>query len=198
MQLAAMAPMVSMAPMASMVSLDKLEGRFAFLLIWLISAVAFDCRYHRIPNPLVASGIALALTVQILFWGLAEGFATALSGSMVGLLVFLPLYLLRALGAGDVKLMALVGAFLGPREVLYASFWVVFLGGICALVVTVWRGNSMRLAQNLVGLFRLSVARGLGGLTPSVELPGKQSAGKLPYAVPIALGTLVFLFVGTP
>ena len=79
----------------------------------LIAAVS-DYRTRRIPNELVLAGAAAGLLGNTLFSTLPlDGFVTALQGLATGLAAFLPLYLLRLMGAGDVKLMAMVGAFLG-------------------------------------------------------------------------------------
>ncbi len=108
------------------------------LLALLLAATWFDVRSHRIPNKLVFWG---ALAGVLLHVALPEGrgfisslpgglgFLDALAGLGIGLAVFLPVYLLRAMGAGDVKLMAMVGAFLGPEQIWGAMLGVALAGG---------------------------------------------------------------------
>lgn len=99
------------------------------------------------------------------------------------------MYWLRAMGAGDVKLMAMVGAFLGPSEVLGVVLATFVAGGVMALAVVLWSRQLANLLQNiklvlLGGLVKLSA----GKLPLMNDLP--VSVGKLPYAVAITVGTL--------
>src|SRR5512146_2921662 len=87
----------------------------------LLAAVRKDVRHHRIPNSLVFSGAALGILLNVLMpegAGFAAGYIPggggllyAVGGFAIGMAALLPMYLLRAMGAGDVKLMAMVGAF---------------------------------------------------------------------------------------
>ena len=58
-------------------------------------------------------------------------------GLFVGLAVFFPLFALGAMGAGDVKLMAAVGAWIGAKPILYVALYGSVAGGVLALVVAV-------------------------------------------------------------
>src|SRR3990170_3814958 len=96
-----------------------LETRIAVLLLLVFAAMLFDIRWHRIPNWLVFAGLLMGVgfhTLTSYGWGLGY----ALKGAAVGFGLFLPLYMLRVMGAGDVKLMTMVGAFLGPASALGA------------------------------------------------------------------------------
>ena len=167
----------------------------------LSSAVWHDVRARRIPNRLVVAGTASALLLHLLLpagAGLfiapagSPGVLVSLAGCGAGLLLLLPFYALRTMGAGDVKLMAMVGAFLGPGQVLGATLLSMLAGGVLALAVALWSGQLSKVVGN-VGLMLWSAAtRGMGGTDPRFDAP-TSITGKLPYAIAIACGTLAQL-----
>jgi prepilin peptidase CpaA len=120
-----------------------------------------------------------------------------LGGLALGLALFLPLYALRAMGAGDVKLLAMVGAFVGPNDIWQTALASLFVGGALAVIYVFFKGTVRRLMQNLSTLFRQSVISTMVGSMPSLRVDASQTAGRLPYAVAIALGTIIFLFLRT-
>ncbi len=163
----------------------------ALLLLFLAGAVITDLRARIIPNILVLAG---ALT-GILLAGLHPdgiGFLRALGGLALGLAILLPLYLLRAMGAGDVKLMAMTGAFIGPAAIVEAVLWVMLAGGALTLVFALRRGVARRMAANLRDMF-FSAAASVQIRTLPDFSAGPQTAARLPYAVAIALGVAAFL-----
>jgi prepilin peptidase CpaA len=161
------------------------------LLLGLLGiAVASDLRRHRIPNFLVALGLALGLASQAYSGGLS-GLANGALGLLVGFGVFLPLYALGGMAAGDVKLMAMVGSFLTPHDALWAALFSLMAGGLCGLLIVLVRGQLLQ----TLGRYRLMLmARAY--FAPAVD----EVAGKpFPYSVAILLGTLssgYFFLVG--
>jgi prepilin peptidase CpaA len=102
--------------------------------------------------------------------------------------MLLPLYILRATGAGDVKLMAMVGAYLGPWGVASAALLSFIAGGALALAVALGRGALGQLLANLrTMLFGTLLSAMTTGKT-TITAPA-VSVGKLPYGVAIAIGT---------
>ncbi len=85
------------------------------LLCFVLVAGAYDLRFRRIPNWLNLSGIVVGCGLNTLLTGW-HGLVTALLGMVCALLVYIPLYLIRGMGAGDVKLMAAVGAMAGASK----------------------------------------------------------------------------------
>jgi prepilin peptidase CpaA len=116
-----------------------------------------------------------------------------LGGVLVGVGLFLPLYLLRAMGAGDVKLLAMVGAFLGPTDTFRVALATMIIGGVMAIVFVVLKGTVGRLAQNLRSLFQVGLLDVLVGRAPDLQLAPSLSAGRLPYGVAISAGTMGYL-----
>ena len=105
----------------------------------------------------------------------------------------MPLYLLRAMGAGDVKLMAMVGAFVGAPTVFMATLYTLLAGGLLSLVVMLGRGVAGPTLRNLRFLLTdWSLRRHTGqGLALA---PLDTTAARLPYALAIGLGTVAALF----
>jgi prepilin peptidase CpaA len=157
----------------------------------VVAAAVFDVRTHRIPNWLVLLGAGTCIAGQMIQPALLGfGIAGALKGIAVGFALLLPLYFLRATGAGDVKLMAMVGAYLGPWGVASAALLSFIAGGVLALAVALARGALGHLFANvrtmLFGTLLTAMTTGKTTITtPAV------SVGKLPYGVAIAIGTVV-------
>ena len=167
----------------------------------LVIATFCDLRTRRIPNSLVLAGLLAALSVHVLAEpgrGLlatepgALGLSTALAGIAVAFAALFPLYLLRAMGAGDVKLMMVVGAFLGPQQTFGAAMLTFVAGGVLALAMALWQRSFAQLTLNLRFMLTTSMVRLAGGDSPRFE-PLAQTAGRMPYAVAIAAGTLLQL-----
>jgi prepilin peptidase CpaA len=165
-----------------------LETRHALLFMLIAAAVVIDVRSHRIPNLLIAAGAVIGIFCQVLPYG--WGLAYALTGAAIGFACFLPMYALRAVGAGDVKLMAMIGVFLGPGSTAVAALAALVAGGVLAVGAALYKGVLPRLLANLRFMlshasFTLAGASGNGAANTLI------SAGKLPYAVAIGTGTFI-------
>ncbi|WP_295990617.1 prepilin peptidase [Rugamonas sp.] len=113
-----------------------------FTLICLVAQAAVtDLAVRKIPNVLVLSGLALALLLRSPHGDLWSALLSWLGGALAGLLLFLPLYLARGMAAGDVKLMAMVGAFVGPAEALRIGLLVFLIGGAMAVLMLLHSGR---------------------------------------------------------
>jgi len=152
----------------------------ALLLAMLVIGVYSDLRGHRIPNALTLPGLAAALSLQVTVGGL-PGLVSGLLGAVIGLACFAPFYLLRGMGAGDVKLLAAVGAFLGPFGVLYAALISLLAGGAGAIGFVVWRA--------LCASIRTIVHDGIGMSGAAAFVAARLARReRLPFALPIAIG----------
>jgi prepilin peptidase CpaA len=167
------------------------EIRLVLVVAFVVVAAVFDVRSHRIPNWLVLLGVVTCVAGQMIQPALLGfGIAGALKGIAVGFALLLPLYLVRATGAGDVKLMAMVGAYLGPWGVASAVLLSFIAGGVLALAVVLAKGALGQLFANLrTMLFGALVSAMTTGKT-TITAPA-ASVGKLPYGVAIAIGTVV-------
>ena len=106
------------------------------LLLCLVGlAACCDIASRRIPNFLVVSGLAAALWLHPVLGGPLASLRVGLAGALAGGAIFLPLYLLRGMAAGDVKLMAMAGAFLGPATAVLAAMLSCIAGGALALLM---------------------------------------------------------------
>lgn len=175
------------------------------LVLWglLAAAVWHDVRSRRIPNRLVFPGALMGLLLNSLpvhLDGMLAsvsaplGLPMALAGFAVGLALLMPMYMLKAMGAGDVKLMAMVGAFVGPQAVLGAMLFSLLAGGVLALAVAAFHGTLREVTSNSYHLLLNSLMRGIAGQRPGIDAPPAAS-GKLPYAIAIASGTLIYLLL---
>lgn len=174
---------------------------FIVLSLLLAGAVWQDVRSRRIPNVLVLVGLVLAFALQAVLpegEGLflapfgSIGLLWSLAGVATGLALLLPMYALRALGAGDVKLLAMIGAFVGPGAAIGIAACTLLAGGMLALVVSLYLGTLKRMLGNSVHLVTHSVFGALNGQSAAIEAPAAPS-GKLPYAIAIAAGAAPYL-----
>jgi prepilin peptidase CpaA len=167
----------------------------------LLTACVSDVRVRRIPNWLTGGGMLCGLGVQAaapagaglfdVWWG-GTGIGTALLGLLTGLALFLPLHLLRAVGAGDVKLLAMVGVWLGPELLLGATLLTLLAGGVMAVAMMLACGSARRVLGNVRLLLTTAIVGAHTGRPTPLD-PSMTSGVRLPYAVPIAAGTFAQL-----
>jgi prepilin peptidase CpaA len=160
------------------------------LLVACVGAI-WDVFTYRIPNRVTYSAIALSFIVHWVVEG-PIGLLWAVLGLFIGGGMFLVLYLLRTMGAGDVKLMAAVGAFAGPSKTVEISLYSAIAGGILALIVAVYKGRLKRTLGNLLDLIRFHAAVG-AETHPTLNLHNPE-AMRFAYGVAIFAGTL-YVFV---
>jgi prepilin peptidase CpaA len=154
-------------------------------------ACATDLRSRRIPNWLTLGAMVTGVCFHAIVPG-GSGFAPAAFGLVVGLLVFFPFFALGALGAGDVKLMAALGAWVGAAAVVNVALYGAVAGGVLAVIVAVSRSYLPRALRNLRTLF---THWWLVGIKPLPELTLDKGQGpRLPYALPIMAGLVVALW----
>jgi len=161
------------------------------LIIIFVPAVVLDTRNHRIPNWLCFSGwfCGLALGVWLGGW---DGFLEAGSGLLLLLVLTLPFFIFGWMGAGDVKLIAAVGAVVGGGMALNVLLGIVLSGLVMSLAVLAWKGELLSAYRRYLTILGVSFVE----KRPTyISPPEAQTKLVLPYAVPIAVGTLISLAV---
>jgi prepilin peptidase CpaA len=161
------------------------------LSIGLIACV-FDVRTRRIPNALTLSAAVAGLSFHIMTSGLA-GAQTAAGGWLVGLLILLPYFVLGGMGGGDVKLVAALGAWLGPRETFWLAIYAGLAGGVIGVIVIVARGYAKQAIANVLSIFNHWFYVGIQPV-PGMTLESSASP-RLAFAIPILAGTMVTLWL---
>lgn len=170
------------------------------LVLLVLAALVFDLRQRRIPNTLVLLALVGGLFINFIgpqIWlrggGLltaypsALGIKGALLGALTGLAVYLPFYLLRAMGAGDVKLMAGIGSFVGPAAAIDVALFILVTGGVLAVVRMVWLRKTQLVLFNVVAAMGQWVPGSVARFDAAT-----QSADRMPYGVAMAGGLLAY------
>jgi prepilin peptidase CpaA len=170
------------------------EPRTGLLATLLVIAAISDFRTYKIPNLLTVSGIIFGLIYStVVPFSIHHGFLWALGGLLLGFSILLPLYALGVMGAGDVKLMAMVGAFLGVTDTLHAVIFTFIAGGIAALVFAIFNKSLLRMLGNVKNAAQMMTMSVIGGFRPDIQIEASQSVGKLPYGICISIGTVAFV-----
>lgn len=159
----------------------------------LIVAAWIDGKELRVPNwitfPMVFSGI--------LYNGLFDGglgWSDALLGMVVGLLTLLPLYAVGGMGAGDVKLMAGLGAWLGPTVAWEAFVVSVVVGAVMAVIMVLWRKSWAKHYGNFLMIAMEWMTVKNPKELAAIAAERKPQMLLLPYGIPICIGSIAYFF----
>jgi prepilin peptidase CpaA len=167
------------------------EIRAIAVVVVACVAVGFDVRTRRIPNLLTFGAAAVALLFALTTGGPAAATTAALAW-FLGAALFFPFFALGGMGAGDVKLLAALAAWLGPADTVYLAIFASIAGGAVAVVLSVGRGYMRQAFSNIWLMlmhWRLVGFRPVPGLTLR-----DTKAPRLAYAIPIAIGALCTLW----
>ncbi len=158
-----------------------------FLTIILFIAAVSDLRFHKIPNrltfPTVIAGIIFHTCVS--GW---DGLIFSSGGVLLGFALLIGFYILGGTGAGDVKLMAAIGGFLGPKGVFVAFLFTAIIGGIYAIALLAVSGRLVDIIKRYWIMLKTFV------LTQTISYIPPADQKKRPvlcYGVVIAIGTLL-------
>jgi len=170
-------------------------GIEVLLLVAVIAAAITDMRWRRIPNWLTVSAVVLGLVLNTLnaypspmegLWLAAKGFALAFSLNLI-------MYVLRLTGAGDVKLMAAIGALVGCSDFVGIFLLNAIIGGVLGLVLVLAKGRARQTLWNVGYLASEMMQWRVPYLNREQLDINNPKALTLPRAVPICLGVMVFL-----
>jgi prepilin peptidase CpaA len=157
-----------------------------------VVACGWDLRTRRIPQALTLGGALAGLAFHLLSGGWSAGLGSA-TGWAVGIAIFFVPFALGGLGAGDVKLLGAIGAWLGPMSAVWVGLYAGAAGGVLAIFVALTKGYLFQAVGN-VGVM-LAYWR-MHGVRPLPEITLEHSRGpRLAYAVPILAGTMVTLWL---
>jgi len=162
----------------------------------LIPAILYaswiDYAERRVPNWLNAAILAMGITVQAAFFGWA-GVGAALFGTAVGFGVLIVPWLMHGMGAGDVKLMAAIGAWFGPFMTLVAFCLGGIIGGVIAVIMILASGRLwLAYAHCTTILTKMTRADTIFSEFGSAKSFG-QTSSLLPYGVPLTIGSIIIL-----
>lgn len=160
-------------------------------LLTLTAGIA-DLRTRRIPNALVGAGLAGGLALNGFLYG-SSGLVQSAKGMGLAMLVYLPLFALRAMGGGDTKLMAAVGATVGPANWLGIFLITALLGGVVAVVVVLLSKRLGGTLRNITFILGELVRFRRPHLTRQELQAGHEKAISLPHGAIIACACLAFL-----
>ena len=166
-------------------------ARLGLLAGFLLAAVFTDMKARKVPNRLVLAGIVIGLLAQAFLLD-GEGIVSALKGLAFGFGLFLPLYLLRVMGAGDVKLMALVGCFTGSPAIFGVVLCTLLAGGVLSLAFSLKMKSVRQMLRNSIFMLMPSAIK-IASDKQSANFVMVNSVGTLPYAMAIAIGTAGYL-----
>lgn len=163
----------------------------AVVIVALVAAIC-DIRTHRIPNVLTFGAAAVGMAFSVWQHGL-PGLGWSAAGWLTAVALFFPFFALRGIGAGDVKLLGALGAWLGPWNALYLAALTAIAGGVMALAIVCLQSSARHTLRNVWLMFttwRVIGVRPIPGLTLETS-----RGPKLAYAIPIAAGALTTLWL---
>ncbi len=161
-----------------------------FVTAFLIVAATIDGTQLKVPNwlnlPMILAGL--------LFWAYAGGFAgfgIALLGTFAGIATLIVPYALKGMGGGDVKMMGALGTWVGPIVTLQAFVVSAIVGGVMgAAIILRQKGGYESLHRLVLSFYNLVWFRDLAWAVPG----DYKASTKLPYGIPIAIGSIAVLF----
>ena len=164
--------------------------QIALLVPLAIIIAYYDVRYRRIPNAFVLATLISGLAINAMFGGL-QGVLGSFAGCGIGFVLMFMLHVFGAMGAGDVKLFAAIGALTGVHLILPTFLVVVLTGGLLAIISIIRAGLLITTMQRVLQI--------LVGLLPGWEMPKfavpEDRRYTIPYGVAITLGSIISMAI---
>jgi len=170
------------------IDLDTLST--SALVLYVLGVAAIDVRTRRIPNALTLAALLMAVSLEALAGGWT-GLSGATAGIAVGAAFFLPFYLAGGFGAGDVKAMATIGAFLGPKGAAIGAAYTLITGtvlGLSMLATLLALGGTSSIVPRW--MCSLTLSRASGRLVAVESEASDAASTRFPYGIAIACGAL--------
>jgi prepilin peptidase CpaA len=162
------------------------------LFVVLAAAVVTDLRNRQIPNLLLLPPLCLALMLHSMSGGIS-GLITAAGGLTLGLAMLLPLYLIGGMAAGDVKLLGVVGSFVGPSAAVVAGLATMMVGAVFGITFIVWHRLHPALESHTTQILSPHTT-GMRSTSVPHSSARRNDVTYIPYAPAIAVGTAAALW----
>ncbi len=174
-------------------SLHAFAGNWNVWLVTvvLILAAAIDGYKLKVPNWITFPMILSGLVFNVVTGGWA-GLGWSLVGMVVGLALLLPAYAIGGMGAGDVKLLAGVGAWVQAEATFYAFCWSAIIGGVIAVAMVLLRGGWRKHKEQFLMIATEIISIGDPNELSAIAAKRKSSMLLLPYGIPLAIGTIAY------
>jgi len=150
----------------------------------------YDVRYRRIPNAFVLATLASGVAINAIFAGL-PGVAASLAGCALGFVLMFMLHVFGAMGAGDVKLFAAIGAVTGAQLIVPTFVVVIITGGLLAFVSIIRSGMVITTMHRVLQIF---VGMLPGWQMPKFAVPADRKY-TIPYGVAITMGSIISIAI---
>lgn len=165
----------------------SIKFKLIIVSVLILLAVVSDLRTYKIKNSITYSFMLAGLTTNVARDGF-KGLAFSFQGIMLPAACLLILYIMRAIGAGDIKLLSAIGAVMGSRFALYAAAYSFICGGfIAAGIILVRRNGIARFKYFLIYIKSCLLSM---ELLQYADSKNKQYAEKFHFSIAIALGTI--------
>lgn len=158
------------------------------LILVLITCFITDLKYQKIYNKIIFPSLFAAIILNIWFSG-STGLKLSLLGFVTGLCILLIPYFLGGIGAGDVKLLSLIGAVKGSVFVLNTAIYMALIGGTIAILVIIFQKNTINFIKTLF-TWLISFAC---GVKYKLQFPTSYFHKRYPYGTAIVGGALICL-----
>jgi len=166
--------------------MSEAPAQIALLIPLAIIIAYYDVRYRRIPNPFVLATFISGVAMNAILFGL-HGVVGSIAGCALGFVLMFMLHVFGAMGAGDVKLFAAIGAITGAHMILPTFLVVVLTGGVLAVVSIIRVGALLSTMHRVLQIF--------AGLLPGWEMPKfavpADRSHTIPYGVAITIGSII-------
>ncbi len=165
--------------------------------VFVIYAAYIDGKELRVPNaityPMIIAGwiysmVAFGMDGQ----GALTGLGWSMAGTAVGLATLLPMYAIGGMGAGDVKMMAAIGAWVYCATTFYAFCWSAIIGAILAVIMIVMSGQGKKHWNQFFFITNEIMTVRNPEVLATIAAERKSSMRLLPYGIPIAIGTVLY------
>lgn len=169
------------------------------ILLFILVAICLvtDLRERKIYNKVVLTGMVLALVINLINFGLVDGLVFTLTGFFTGVFLLILPFIAGGIGAGDVKMLGMIGAFMGYGKAVEVLLAGAVVGGLFAVVRMVRQGGFLhRLRLTAVSGFMFLCTGKLIYLNKLDDV--KDSSSAIPYGAALGAGVVIVYILGSP